>query len=101
MTFKIIIHDDQIELETIGVSNQDGHLVFPSFVDVPLTVYVNQVTQEVVIDSPTAMVGGREKAGIVRLVLTQDAVHSFQRIFREIENILDEPSATKQKRSVQ
>lgn len=101
MAFKTIIHDDQLELETVGLSNQDGHLVFPSFVDMSLTVYVNQATQEIVIDSPTAMVGGREKAGIVCLVLTQAAAHNFVRIFREIESILDEPNVTAKKPSVQ
>jgi hypothetical protein len=67
------------------LDSEQGHLVLPFDVDLPLTVRYESATGRLVIDSPTLRIGTNEKAGILRLTFSPEATHSLLQAVHKIE----------------
>lgn len=78
-----------VELETIYVTEQDGHVIFPCLLDYPLTFYINPSTGAIAVDCPSVRVGDRDKAAISRVFLSKLAVQQLAQFLHRNEKTLD------------
>lgn len=88
-------------MEVQLLSTEDGHLVLPYEVDVPLNCLYQQDTGELVVDTATLRIAGVEKAGILRLRFSPEAAHAFLQALRAVEEQLAIKIGSSTKRSVQ
>lgn len=88
-THKIIILENAESGPAITNEREEGHPVYCFTLEPPLTIYLNETTGKLAIDSPGFRIGGEGKAGIYRLEIPLESAKSLSQFFRLYGTLLD------------
>lgn len=84
-----------------SADRESGHPVYSLTLEPPLTIYLNEETGALAVDSPGFYIGHEQKAGVFRIQIPLESAKVLSRFFQHYGTLLDSIALPAKKPTVQ